>query len=195
MDLETMGSSPNAAIIAIGAVEFDLETRELGRTKSCMVSLKSSVNHGGVMDADTVLWWMKQSDEARKPFSRSGWDIDVALKLFSDWFAECYDKRDLCVWGNGSDFDNVILASAYSRLKMVAPWHYYNNRCYRTVKNLFPLKMERTGIHHNAGDDAVAQARHLLDISEKFNLIGQALLSVRVNITPAFDAIPFPFRA
>jgi len=31
LDLETMGKGPNAAIVAFGAVEFDLDIFEIGR--------------------------------------------------------------------------------------------------------------------------------------------------------------------
>ena len=69
------------------------------------------------------------------------------------------------MWGNGAEFDNVILSQAYKNVEKEVPWQYYNNRCYRTVKNLFPhIEMERVGAHHNALDDAKSQAEHLLGI-------------------------------
>jgi exodeoxyribonuclease VIII len=43
------------------------------------------------------------------------------------------------------------------------PWRHWNDRCYRTVKSLYPdVKLERVGTHHNAVDDAESQARHLI---------------------------------
>lgn len=43
------------------------------------------------------------------------------------------------------------------------PWPHWNDRCYRTLKAMRPdVKMERTGTHHNAVDDATSQARHAL---------------------------------
>jgi hypothetical protein len=68
LDLETMGTSPNAAIVAIGAVKFDPGTGELGGRFYQVVDLASSVAAGCVIDPDTVLWWMRQSPEARAMF-------------------------------------------------------------------------------------------------------------------------------
>lgn len=69
------------------------------------------------------------------------------------------------VWGNGSDFDNVILRNAYAAIGSTYPWRYNDNMCYRTIKNLAPdVKMARQGVHHNALDDARSQALHLIAI-------------------------------
>lgn len=163
IDLETMGNGPDAAIIAIGAVEFDVEKREVGERFYTVVDLESAVDGGGVMDASTVLWWMKQGDEARAAFARGGEHIAKALQQFSAWMAD--RGEDVRVWGNGASFDNVILATAYRRNRTNLPWKYWNDRCYRTAKNLAPgVKMQRAGTKHNAMDDAESQARHLIEI-------------------------------
>ncbi len=164
LDLETMGTSPNAAIVAIGAVKFDPDTGELGDKFYMRVSLRSSTRYGGVIDADTVYWWLGQSEEARNELTKAGGEpLDFATKEFLTFAG--LDKN-LCLWGNGSDFDNAILASAYLSVGWNKPfWNPFNNRCYRTVKNLFPdIKLERTGTHHNSLDDAISQAEHLCRI-------------------------------
>ncbi|MGV0961828.1 MAG: 3'-5' exonuclease [Limnohabitans sp.] len=171
IDLETMDTSPQAAIIAIGAVEFDFLTQEIGEKFYSVVDLASSVAIGGVIDADTVLWWMRQNDEARAAFDRKGEHINVALQQLTQWMGRCGDRQDVRVWGNGADFDNVILASAYRRSCLETPWEWRYNRCYRTVKKLHPhIVMQRSGAHHNALDDAVSQAVHLMEILATFPL-------------------------
>ena len=165
IDLETLGTGPSAAIIAIGAIAFDLETNQLGPKFYTAVSLASSVGEGGMMDADTVQWWMRQSDAARAVFNAENKsDIEGALIDFETYLIDLpCEFNDRRIWGNGSDFDNVILRSAYDRLHIPAPWKFYNNRCYRTVKSLFPhVPFESVGVAHNALDDATAQALHLL---------------------------------
>lgn len=166
LDLETMGQGPEAAIVSIGAVEFDRERREVGDGVHILVDLRSSVQSGGVMDPDTVLWWLKQSDQARTHLN-SGHPLHVAVALqqLTIFLKSCCELRDVRIWGNGSDFDNVILASAYRRLQLEVPWKFWNNRCYRTWKNEHPdARLERVGTHHNALDDAVSQARHMLSV-------------------------------
>lgn len=166
LDLETMGVNNNAAIIAIGAVAFDFEGN-LGDHFYRTISLQSSVENGGVMDASTVLWWMKQSDSARKEFERPGKNEITALVEFNDFLCQF---EDIKVWGNGASFDNVILANAYRRNGEDLPWKYYNDRCYRTMKNLHPeIMMEREGTHHNALADAISQAKHLQRIINHVN--------------------------
>lgn len=163
LDLETMGNGPDAAIVAIGAVEFDIDEGLIGRKFYMPVSLQSSVSLGGIIDPSTVEWWMEQSDEARSMFKVPGVHIAVALNEFSGWMGRRENCEDVRVWGNGAAFDNVILASAYRRADIPRPWLFWNDRCYRTVKALHPdVKIERVGTHHNAVDDAESQARHLI---------------------------------
>lgn len=162
LDLETMDTGPNAAIIAIGAVGFDLDEGKIGTKFYQVVDLASAVKGGGVIDPSTVLWWMQQSDEARRQFTRGGVPLEEAPTSFSEWIKHAL-QPDVRVWGNGAAFDNVILRSAYERAGMTAPWSHWADRCYRTVKSQYPgVKIERVGTYHNAVDDAESQARHLI---------------------------------
>lgn len=160
LDLETMGNSSDSAITAIGAVKFD-EERGVYDKFYRVVDLQSSVDAGGSIDPSTVIWWMGQSDDARKQFQCTGEDIEIVLKEFEQWCSDVEYK----VWGNGVAFDNVILGNAYKRLGREVPWAFWNDFCYRTVKNLNRhIRMKRVGTHHNAVDDAESQALHLIEI-------------------------------
>jgi hypothetical protein len=169
IDLETMGTGPNAAIVAIGAVLIDLDAGTLCDTPFYSpVRLEDSVSHGLTMDAGTVMWWLRQSDAARAAISSSeasppGGSLQWALNTLR-WYIEKYsDPKSVRVWGNGASFDCVILANAYRAIGKQPPWRYYNERCYRTVKALHPdVPMEREGTHHQALHDAMSQARHLV---------------------------------
>ena len=159
IDLETMGVTTNAVIISIGAVGFDKDGIQSEFYRP--VSIESCMEIGLQCDASTIMWWMGQSDEARGAFT-DGINIRHALMDLRDWMAGF--KID-GVWGNGVDFDNMILGNAYEKANQEKPWSYGKNRCYRTVKNLFKnVKMERSGTHHNALDDAKSQAEHLIRI-------------------------------
>jgi 3' exoribonuclease, RNase T-like len=175
IDLETMGTRPDAPIVAIGAVAFKPERQhkdgamELGGIVSTFympIDLAKSVREGAVMDPDTVMWWLQQSDEARKeiaagPVRYEPRDVLERLRYFMGVHAG--DG----IWGNGASFDNVILAETYRRLELPVPWKFYEDRCYRTIKSLYPqVEMVREGTHHNALDDARSQALHLLEIDK-----------------------------
>lgn len=165
VDLETAGNKPGCVILSIGAVAFDPTTKTLGEKFYRVINRESCKRLGMHEDAGTMAWWSRQSAEARKVMqeadSARSTDVSAALDEFA-----AYVKRqgsDVRVWGCGSDFDNAILAHAYSAAKRSLPWRYYNNRCYRTLKNLAPwITVERSGTHHNALDDAVSQAEHAI---------------------------------
>lgn len=170
LDLETMGISSNAAIIAIGAVEFD---DDLGITDEfyTTIDLQSCIDKGLILDASTIIWWMKQGDDARKEFFRKGIKLKDALIEFRRWVDQ--DQTDhLQVWGNGSSFDNVILANAYKSFKVEKPWPYWGDRCFRTLKSSFPKikNMPETNVTHNALHDAIWQAEYLVELVEENNL-------------------------
>jgi len=164
LDIETMGTGPDAAIVAIGAVKFDPFSPlafDPEDTFYTVVDLVSSVKCGGQIDGSTVKWWLQQSDEARKAISGILSDnIHESLRDFRLWYGE---DKDVPVWGNGATFDNVIVRRAYQRLGMEAPWSHRADRCFRTLKNLFPgvEPPERSGTHHNALDDAMWQAEYM----------------------------------
>lgn len=165
LDLETMCTGPNAAVVAIGAVIVDVEN-EGDQAFYRKISLASSVRHGGQIDPETVLWWLQQSEAARAEIVNNDTPMIAALISFASWVGAVSDSPTACIWGNGSDFDNVILSNAYFNADLRVPWRYHNNRCYRTVKNLYPhiKPPERQGTHHNALDDARHQAAHLREI-------------------------------
>lgn len=160
LDLETMGNSTQAAIVAIGAVEFG--EGKIVRKFHLLVDLQSSIDAGLVADASTFLWWMEQSYEARKIFCADGdrFSLREALIRFKNW---CHPDAE--VWGNGASFDNAILSTAYRKIGLEQPWKFWNDRCYRTIKNLHrDVQFERVGLYHNAVDDAESQALHLMKI-------------------------------
>lgn len=163
IDLETMGTRPTAPILSIGAVAFD----DGGMHKKFYrnVDLESTVEAGAIIEPATVMWWLTQSDDARAALTDDIVEpIEDVLEAFSLWATE---QPIDGVWGNGATFDNVLLAEAYKRLDMQTPWPFWKDRCYRTVKNMFPvIELERIGTHHHALADAEAQALHLIEISK-----------------------------
>lgn len=164
LDLETLGTAPGSAILAIGAVKFG--GGQILAEFYRRVDLKSNLQYDLKMDPSTVLWWLQQPDEARLEIIKEGSHLAVAIGAFSQW-VEVAQHREMEpgpeVWGNGASFDNVLLSVAYDRVGHTRPWKYSNDRCYRTVKNLYPdVPLPRTGTHHNALDDARSQAMHLM---------------------------------
>lgn len=165
LDLETFGKGNKAVIVSIGACMFNPvgEGVDIGVASrfEVFVDPQSCIKAGMQMDSSTVLWWMDaERDEARELLLR-GQKQAVALGPALFMFA-CWLNKDRPVWGNGATFDNVILRNAYALTGSPCPWSFWNDRCYRTMKNIAPtVKMQRDGVHHSALQDAVAQAKHL----------------------------------
>jgi len=160
LDLETMGLLPDAAIIEIGAVKFDPEKGTISGEFNETVSLSTSVELGMKISPSTVMWWMSQSDDARRKVSRGGSPITEVLERFNQWFGD-----DKPVWGNGAAFDNVVIESAFRLVGMKLPWTYRSNRCYRTMRaQALDIEYRQVGTAHCALDDARSQAVHLIKI-------------------------------
>lgn len=160
VDLETMGTGNEAAIVSIGAVKFDPMGGGIDDALYVGVSLASSVAFGLKIDPDTVLWWLdKERDTARKALLASDFvDLPTALEGLAMWIGD----KSVPVWGNGATFDNVILRNAYQKVGLSCPWSYRDDRCYRTFKNLAPdIECPTFGLLHQALDDATAQAQHM----------------------------------
>ncbi|MFS6936166.1 3'-5' exonuclease [Klebsiella oxytoca] len=176
VDLETMGNKPAAPIVTIGAVFFDPQTGDLGAEFYVAVNLASAMDQGATPDGDTILWWLKQSSEARAAICTDDTKhIAEALSELSSFISRNSDNpRYLKVWGNGANFDNVILRSAYDRAGQTCPWQFWNDSDVRTMVLLgkklgFDPKrnMPFDGVAHNALADARHQAKYISAIWQK----------------------------
>ena len=171
VDLETMGTGNDAAIVAIGAVAFDASNDYLIPAPEgefyTPISLTSSMEAGLKCDASTILWWLEQEDAARQELTGRTVPLRQALSQLTCWIGRIGPSRpERTVWGNGATADNVWLRSAFKACSMTDPWSYSGDRCYRTMKNMYPaISMPPfDGVKHNALVDARMQALHLLDI-------------------------------
>lgn len=175
IDLETMGTKPNAAIVAIGAVFFDPQSGELGPEFYTAVNLASAMEQGAVPDGDTIVWWLKQSPEARSAICvDDALPIAAALSELSHFINRNTDPKYLKVWGNGATFDNIILRGAYERSGQTCPWKFFNDSDVRTIVLMgrqmgFDPKREMPfdGVVHNALADAQHQAKYVSAIWQR----------------------------
>ncbi|EPA9497387.1 TPA: 3'-5' exoribonuclease [Escherichia coli] len=171
IDLETMGKNPDAPIISIGAIFFDPQTGDVGPEFSKTIDLETA---GGVIDRDTIKWWLKQSREAQSAIMTDEIPLDDALLQLREFIDENSGEFFVQVWGNGANFDNTILRRSYERQGITCPWRYYNDRDVRTIVELgkaidfdarTPIPFE--GERHNALDDARYQAKYVSAIWQK----------------------------
>ena len=165
VDIETTDNSPTSAILSIGAASLNSDGAVVS-TFYTPVSLDNCLRLGMTVGADTLAWWMEQDDKARAVWSEAkkkngAPSLREALCLFNSWLDQQCEFSYRVMWGNGSDFDNVILANACKLVGMDLPWPFWNNRCFRTLKNewgRYVPQPEFIGVKHNAKDDAVHEA-------------------------------------
>ena len=167
LDLETLGTDEDAAIIQIGMCipNFDRKYVPTGcaREMEVTIAYEDCLAATAFTKSDsTMQWWESQDSETRK-IVFSGQDSYVAALDQVEQFLKNVQSggAEVAMWGNGSDFDNRLLAYTMSALGYKTPWKYYNNRCLRTLKAMFPCSVEEDPSErkHTALGDARYEAR------------------------------------
>lgn len=171
LDLETVSTESNAAIISIGACAFAGRVPYSTETFHEKCSVASSEFMNLHVSKETMEWWDTQNPQIRADaFSGTAQLADV-LQQFKEWCSHISDGElnNICIWGNGADFDPVILRNAYET-RTDYPFDFRNHRCYRTVNALFghlipgPAHSEK---RHDALADAIHQATRINHLIEK----------------------------
>ncbi len=187
VDIETLSTRSNAAIVSIGACMFNPELEDdeepcAGVLASFIVGVNPDYYYTGRFHVDpkTESWWKKKSKEARAGLKiNMASTLPLAMDKFTTWVEEQGFVKTEKPWKDGSSrvwakppqFDLVILRNAaqhtYGSTNDV-PWHYRQETCCRThtylnkeyahiARHFPPL----TGglVAHRADHDAIIQAR------------------------------------
>ena len=149
IDLEGLGTAPEATILTIAAQGFD----PLGsgyyadRLYYARVTLESQENRN--IDQGTIDWWATQpaivrdeafNEEGRIPLDQA---LDELGKLI--WHSKL-------IWAQGPTYDMNILEHAYKSYRKPLPWKYYMVRDSRTVFSLWPDQPIPPTSHHALED-------------------------------------------
>ncbi len=165
LDIETFGTTANAAIASIGALDFYVG-EEFKVESTFYKNIDQSLNKqlGREFNQDTLNWWMTQPKEVQKSLMTEQCPLDEVIKDLVEWI---HPKS--IVWVQGTDFDITIIRSTMQQLGYPDfPIKYYNLRDSRTLfKALgYDMRLYRDGSHqHNALGDCMDQAKllnHLL---------------------------------
>lgn len=169
IDLETLATSPDAAILTIGAVKFDPFGRELKEPAMdsfyVRVDLDSCHDIGLVTNDDTIAWWANQSKEAKdEAFSESNRiHINDAM---AQLYKFCWGAKR--VWSNGATFDIVICEHVYRKVNRAIPWKFWEVRDVRTAFDLGINPIRPPVTAHHALEDAWNQA---VGIQNVYNIL------------------------
>ncbi len=163
LDLETFGTGSNSVIVSISAVQFNIETGEIGEVFEQGLNLQQQIDAGGIMDAATVMWWLKQPEEAQVALTKL-YDNPVifVLEAFNEWLT----KIDCSgIWGNGATFDNTLLRNLYARHKIKFVLAYWADRDVRTMVATFAINRKQykfVGTKHKGVDDCIHQINYIV---------------------------------
>lgn len=159
IDLETLATSPDAAILTIGAVKFDPFGDDV-KEPTCekfyvKVDLDSCDRIGLVTNDDTIAWWANQSQEAQdEAFSPDG-RIDI-VDAFNQLYKFCWGAQR--VWSHGAAFDIVICEHVFKQINKAVPWQFWTVRCTRTLFDIGINPNRPPVLKHHALEDAWNQA-------------------------------------
>jgi hypothetical protein len=159
IDLETLATSTDAAILTIGAVRFDpfgAELKEPNMTSFYVrVDLDSCDEIGLVTNDDTIAWWANQSKEAQDEAFSADNRIHIR-EAFEQLYKFCWGAQR--VWSNGSGFDIVICETVFNRIQKAVPWSFWQTRDCRTAFDLGIDAKRPPVLKHHALEDAWNQA-------------------------------------
>ena len=168
IDLETLATSPDAAILTIGAVKFDPFGDDVNEPNCekfyVRVDLDSCDRIGLVTNDDTIAWWAQQEqaaqDEAFNPDNR----IDI-VDAMHQLYKFCWGAKR--VWSHGAAFDIVICEHVFKKIGKAVPWKFWEARCTRTLFDI-GINPERPPVlKHHALEDAWNQAVGVQHVFQK----------------------------
>lgn len=168
LDIETLGTAPGSAILSISAVEFNKEG-ETGEEFHYDITLESCEEVGLEVDTGTILWWMKQSNEARAQFTddRKRIVIGEALNRLNQWVALRKAQGFEKVFAKDPDFDCNLIEDACKKVGYPFPFKYTEKIAIRTLSWLrpeFEAAEKFTGVKHNGIDDCKHQIKYVVKI-------------------------------
>jgi len=177
IDIETMGTSHSAPVMAVGIVPFQLHReqcavspRELHR--EMRMSLQANIDAYRDVDGDAVEWWLRQSDAARAALLREprlGSALELAEHLVLALRAPHLDPDELHVWAKPPQFDLEILRNLLEGRSVAWPCSLRLERDSRPLIDLAKVAgwedcFPAPAVEHDALSDAVEQAEQVVRI-------------------------------
>ena len=178
VDIESLSTAPNAKIASIGAVGVDLQ--ELTITDRFYCRIEHHLQQRA-MDMPTLQFWKEQqitnpvayaeiySEDGRLSLREGLTSLNDFIASVDASYTHADEKRRPQLMGNGSEFDNVVLANAFNQKGIEMAWDFGCNQSLRTAMLFSRLKginpkseVEFIGVQHHALHDAEHEAKLLI---------------------------------
>ena len=165
IDIETVGTGPEACILTIAAQAFDPFTRGY-YNQQYYARIDIDSQEGRNIEQGTIDWWATQPTAAREEAFAEESRIPLKQSLEELGKLIWHSKR---IWANGPTFDANILEHAYKSYGLNLPWKFYVVRDARTVYSLVP-DLNKYPASHHALEDCRRQIDLLHDSLEYLNI-------------------------
>lgn len=158
LDLETYATTPDACVMTIGAIVFDMSGKEITHFYR-RIDGASCDALGLRRDEKTLEFWKNQDPRFR--FELETPENRVSIKDAIIDFTKFWNENNCNIlWCNGANFDEPILSMVYYKLNMEKPWRFFNVRCARTLYSLAKINHGDMGpATHHALQDCSRQIR------------------------------------
>lgn len=148
VDIETVSTRPNAAILSIAAIPFNKDTGQYSNEQFYVEIGEDLYPSDFHVDPKTIAWWDKQPI----PRPTGNETPDGPLRRFQSYLLI---QRPIYIWANSPSFDLVILKEAFRFYEIEWPHEFWNERDVRTLRALGNTpKFKPT---HNALQDCLLQ--------------------------------------
>jgi hypothetical protein len=165
IDIEGLGTGPDAAILTIAAQSFDpFSTGHYERHYYARITLESQETRR--IQDDTLAWWATQPEAQAEAFAE---EDRIPLDQALDELYRLAWQHDY-IWAQGPTYDINILEHAYKSYNKTQPWKFYRIRDSRTVLSLWPERPVPPTSHHA-----------LEDTRKQINILQQTLKHLNVK--------------
>lgn len=169
LDLESLGTRPDCAILTLGAVKFSpYVLDDFGESLYLRIDVDEQLALGREVQEDTLQWWMKQAEDVREEALGEGdrVSLESMYKQLNRFVVGVTN-----IWCQGPAFDIVILENIYRQCGWPTPWQFWQIRDSRTLFGVHgdPREKGKVGLH-NALEDCVSQAQGVQQIYHKLNI-------------------------
>lgn len=170
IDLETLGTAPDCAVLTIGAIKFDPNVAKPAWDEFYYrFDVDDQLARGRTVLDSTLDWWNQQEDHVRD--EALGDDnrtpvLDVLTHL-NRW---CVGATT--IWCQGPAFDIVILEHLYRQYNLHVPWQFWQIRDSRTLFGIMPSDPRKQFKFdaHNALEDCRIQSQCVQQTISKLGL-------------------------